>query len=181
MPALPTILFSSFQSGADPQRQSWARFREQVNTSSNAILTAGRHESTGSQMSSLPVASNAEGESGIWRLLAPNNRELGRSSFLYGSFSAAHNHVLRMRGVETLAVSTVTGPIAQSFGWFIALRGVPVMTCTKWFGSAAASNEAARSALAAFSEAVVTSSPLRSTSSGRRTNRTPRVGTQAEW
>jgi len=175
VPTLPTILFSAFQSGADPQRQSWARFREQVNTRSNAHLTAGRERTPSA------VASTGHDESGIWRLLAPNNRELGRSSFLYGSFSAARSHVVQLRGADSLTVATVAGPHPESFGWFIARAGVPVMTCTRWYGNAAASTEAARSALAAFALAVVGESALRATSSGRRTTRAPRPGTPTAW
>lgn len=181
MPTLPTILFSAFQSGADPQRQSWARFREQVNTRSNANLTAVSRQMGDQVAIRASVASTGEDESGIWRLLAPNNRELGRSSFLYASFGAARGHVLRLRGAESLAATTVAGPLAQSFGWFVSLRGVPVMTCTRWFGSAAASNEASRAALAAFAVAVVGEAPLRATSSGRRTTRAGRNGAQPTW
>jgi hypothetical protein len=181
VPTFPTILFSAFQSGADPQRQSWARFREQVNTRSNAALTAISPQLGERSPVQARVASSGDDESGIWRLLAPNNRELGRSSFLYGTFSAARNHVLQLRGAESLATSTVAGPLAQSFGWFISLRGVPVMTCTKWLGSAAASNEAAHAALAAFMAAVVGEAPLRATSSGRRTTRAGRNGAPAAW
>lgn len=181
MPTLPTVLFSAFQSGADPQRQSWARFREQVNTRSNAALTAVSSQLGMQTPVRATVASAGDDESGIWRLLAPNNRELGRSSFLYGSFTAAHSHVLRLRGSESLTTTTVAGPLAQTFGWFISLKGVPVMTCTRWFGSAAASTEAAQAALAAFTVAVVGEAPLRATSSGRRTTRAGRNGAQAAW
>lgn len=181
MPALPTILFSSFHSGADPQRQSWARFREQVNTRSSASLVVVSSPEQPASAARRPLASSGDGESGIWRLLAPNNRELARSSFLYGSFAAAHQHVIRLRGADALTSSTVAGPLAQSFGWFVAWRGVPVMTCTKWFGSVSSSNEAAQAALASFMRAVVSDAPLRSTTSGRRTTRAGRQGQRAAW
>ncbi len=181
MPTLPTILFSSFQSGADPQRQAWARFREQVNTRSQATMTALSPQLTGRATPASPVATAGQDESGIWRLLASNNRELGRSSFLYSSFTAARGHVLQLREIETLVAVTVRGPHPESFGWFAAMRGVPVMTCTRWYGGAAASAEAARAALAAFSAAVVGEAPLRVTSSGRRTTRAGRGGAQPSW
>jgi hypothetical protein len=182
MPTLPTILFSAFQSGADPQRQSWARFREQVNTRSHAASTATSSSVVNrARAQAAPVASTGQDESGIWRLLAPNNRELGRSSFLYGTFAAAHGHVLQLREAEGLVAATVSGPLAQSFGWFITLKSMPIMTCTRWYPNAAASTDAARAALAAFSVAVVGDAPLRATSSGRRTTRAPRPGARAAW
>lgn len=181
MPTLPTILFSAFQSGADPQRQSWARFREQLSTRSPSTATARASGLHGRPPAPAPVATSGHDESGIWRLLAPNNRELGRSSFLYGTFSAAREHVLQLRGSDGLVVTTVPGPLAEVFGWFVSFRGTPVMTCTRWYGSAAASMEAGRAALAAFGLAVVGDAPLRATSSGRRTTRAPRPGTTAAW
>lgn len=182
MPTLPTILFSAFQSGADPQRQSWARFREQVNTRSLAVVPAAAPSiADRSSRARVAVASTGQDESGIWRLLAPNNRELGRSSFLYGTFRAARSHVLQLRDADGLVATTVPGPLAESYGWFISLKGVPVMTCTRWYGNPASSAEAGRAALAAFALAIVGEAPLRATSSGRRTTRAPRNGAAAAW
>lgn len=181
MPTLPTVLFSSFQSGADPQRQAWARFREQVNTRSLNAATALSPQLAGRPVPSPLVATAGQDESGIWRLLAPNNRELARSSFLYSSFTSARNHVLQLKGSEALSATTVRGPHPESYGWFVALKGVPIMTCTRWFGTAAASADAGRAALAALATAVVGSAPLRATSSGRRTTRAGRSGAQQSW
>jgi len=181
VPTLPTILFSSFQSGADPQRQAWSRFREQVNTRSHIAQTAHAPQPGGRTAPSLPVATLGHNESGIWRLLAPNNRELGRSSFLYSSFVAARGHVLTLREGEGITAQTVRGPHPESYGWFAALRGVPVMTCTRWYASASASKEAGLAAVAAFAAAIVGQAPLRATSSGRRTARAGRPGAKLSW
>lgn len=179
MPTLPTILFSSFHSGNDPLRLSWARFREQVNTRARAGATA----SPGRPLVPRPVvASLSSDEAGIWRLLAPNNRELGRSSFLYSTFNGAREHVLQLRDDQTqISATVVRGPVVASFGWFLELHGTPAMTCIRWYGTAAASADAAQSAIDAFATAVVGEAALRTTSSGRRTARAANRGTSTRW
>lgn len=179
MPTLPTILFSSFLSGDDPLRHSWARFREQVNTRARLDATASPNSKGAAGAA---VASITSDEAGIWRLLAPNNRELGRSSHLYGTFRGARDHVLKMRGEQgTLSLSIVRGPLAQTFGWFIESHGAPVMTCTRWYSSATASAEAGRAALEAFANAVIGEAALRTTSSGRRTSRIASRAPKNQW
>lgn len=179
MPTLPTILFSSFQSGSDPLRLSWARFREQVNTRARAGSMASPRAGGAHRPA---VATAASDEAGIWRLLAPNNRELGRSSFLYSTFRGARDHVLQLRDDQgQLSAAIVRGPLAESFGWFIELQGTPAMTCTRWYSNAGAASVASRAALDALAIAIVGEAALRATSSGRRTTKVAGRGTGSQW
>lgn len=173
----PSILFSSFQSPADPQRIAWLKFRDQSALSS--LVARGASSDSVPHIATLPGSS----PSGIWRLLAPNNRELGRSSFLYSTFSAARNHVLQLReSPESITVITVKGPIAKSFGWIATLGNSTVMTCSRWSTSAAAALAVAEAARASLTIATVAELPLRTTSSGRRTNHSSaRPGSGPEW
>lgn len=168
MPALPTILFSSFPTENDPLRQSWARFRDQVQARTH---TAGVAMSPELVQRAAPRTA-AVVRSGLWRLLAPNNRELGRSSFLYTTFVDARAHVLKLRDeLDRLVPATVVGILAEEHGWVVSLAGHVVMTCTHWYPSTAAAREAALAAIASLGNATVSEAPLRTTSSGRRTTR----------
>ena len=171
MPTRPTILFASFDNGSDPLRQSWARFREQVNIRSHAAAVSHFLREDAPVQPSTKASVNSV-ESGIWRLLAPNNRELGRSSFLYTSFAASRRHVLEMQqSVEEISIVTVRGPVAGSYGWFASFRGKADMTCSRWFSSASASRDASMAAVDALANALIGDLPSRTTSSGRRTTR----------
>lgn len=180
MTARPTILFSAFRPGTDPLRESWARFRDQLHSPQTSRPTA----SVGSSLDNRPARPTATkyGESGIWRLLAPNNRELGRSAFVYATFTAAHAHVSDMvSAADALVSRVVKAPMSSSYGWILSLNGASIMTCSRWHPSAVSAQDGARAALQALAVADVSSAPLRTTTSGRRTSKALEHPSIAQW
>ena len=137
MSTTPRVVFWSFVSPSDPMRESWNRFRDSVVTTATA-----------------PKSVSTE-PAGIWRLLAVNNRELGRSAHLYPDAAAARAHVNRLRErLDDLEITPVSGPKPGSRGWYMTLDKRIVLTCGRWYGAAASSSEAAaacRDALAVAS------------------------------
>ncbi|TFC80907.1 hypothetical protein E3T26_06665 [Cryobacterium sp. TMT1-21] len=187
MSASPIFVFSAFRSFSDPRLQGWVALREHLRAGAEL---ADAREAT--MQPRLPRAAGAAasaalaGESGIWRLLAPNNRELGRSSSVYGSFTAARTHVLALQAVvEDMVVTCVTGPSSGTHGWFVTVGDVPVMTSGRWYGAASSSREACNGALGAFPAAIVTEDPRPSADPGvrltRGRGRAADAGTSASW
>ena len=126
MSPTPRVVFWSFASASDPMRESWNRFRDSVVTTATAPKTVFTDPA------------------GIWRLLAVNNRELGRSAHLYPTAAAARAHVLRLRErLDDLEITPVSGPKPGSRGWYMTLDNRIVLTCGRWYGAAASSSEAA--------------------------------------
>ncbi|WP_167726490.1 hypothetical protein [Cryobacterium sp. TMT3-29-2] len=119
-----------------------------------------------------PALTGLPGHSGIWRLLASNSRELGRSSSVYGTFSTARAHVLELKGqCDSMVTTVVTGPRAGTHGWVISVGGVVVMTAGRWYGAASASREASAGTIEAFHTAIVAADARHATESGQRGNR----------
>jgi len=171
MTSRPTVLFASFRSEDDPLRRSWTDFRDQLGALA-APIGRLRQEKTLIKRRSGNATIPAEG-SGIWRLLAPNNRELARSSYIYSSFTLARDHVVRLHGdASELAVSVVRGPVPGSYGWFLSLNTTPVMMGPRWYERSNTCRSAAQGALLAFQSARIAEAPLRTTPSGRRTRQT---------
>lgn len=113
-------------------------------------------------------------ESGLWRLLATNNRELGRSFLLYRRYESARAHVEQLQSTpEQLMIELIHGPHNGSRGWVITAEDAPVMTCSRWYSSSSAGALAASGALEAFRSAVLTDAPDRSDASGRYRRRKP--------
>lgn len=140
---------------------AWARFR--------GTLAVGptRH------LPPVRPARPSDPVSGLWRLLATNNRELGRSFLLYRRVESARAHVMQLQSdPEALTVEHVPGPTSGSRGWVILASGSPVMTCSRWYGSLSTGAVAAAGALLALRTAVVTDAPDRSDASGRFRRRT---------
>lgn len=141
MSAKPRIVFSTFRSSADPMFLSYARF--------NRVIGASVRRASPSDAVAAPAlvlgAEPAPGAAlcGVWRILATNNRELGRSARAYKSFEAARTHVLALQAaVDELVTTSVSGGVPGMHGWFMSLRSVPVLTCGRWYGSAASGFEA---------------------------------------
>ncbi|MCC2032596.1 hypothetical protein [Microbacterium allomyrinae] len=156
------VTFTEFRSPDDPMLLAWARFR--------GVLAAGL-------TAALPVpraAPAGKRDSGLWRLLATNNRELARSFLLYTRFEAAHAHVEELQANHgTLRIVHLSGASSGSRGWLITAADVPVMTCSRWYGSLSTAAAAAEGALEAFRGAVPADAPDRSDASGRFRRRTP--------
>lgn len=161
-PAAARVRFTEFMAAEDPMLVAWARFRR--------LLASSAREAPHAKPAALPVYS----ESVLWRLLATNNRELGRSFLLYRRYETARAHVEQLQSdPDLLSIELVRGPHNGSRGWAIMAANVPVITCSRWYSSISAGSLAAAGALEAFRTAVITDSPDRSDPSGRYRRRTP--------
>ncbi|MBC7443794.1 MAG: hypothetical protein H7311_14965, partial [Ramlibacter sp.] len=164
----PLIVFSAFQSSADPRLHGWASFRQSVQAGARATATA---PGASARPRATAPGTRQTGHSGIWRLLASNSRELGRSSSVYGSFATARAHVLELKAtVEDMVATTMTGPVAGTHGWMISVGEVVVMTSGRWYGAGSSSREAAFGTIEAFRNANVGEDARYSQGSGRRGN-----------
>ena len=161
----PRITFTVFRSMEDPMLRSWVRFRSPMVGSSvpDELHALGRGEDPPRRGRQTEAA-----EPGFWRLLASNNREVGRSYLLYRSFDHARAHVQQVQAQpDALAVAFVSGPHNGARGWVVTFQGTPVMTCARWYDSTSARASAAAGALAALPTAHVADVPDRSGPSGR--------------
>lgn len=156
----PHIVFVSFRSMDDPRLTGWATNRERLGNGSataaigNASRGPGSTPSRATRVST--AASEEQGLLGIWRLLASNNRELGRSASIYSSFAEARLHVLALQMLaDDMVVSTVTGPSAGTHAWMVAVTDTIVMTSGRWYGAASAGREAGAASIRALQGAVV--------------------------
>jgi hypothetical protein len=154
VPGAPTILFASFRLPNDPLRRAWAQFRAQIERPS-------------------PASPPADVQVGIWRLLASNNRELGRSAAAYATFAEARAHVLAIQASGPELHAAIVAAPEHGYGWCLETRDVVVMTCVRWHATAALAFAAARTAQVALLAAEVSPMPHRMTRSGRRTPRAP--------
>jgi hypothetical protein len=159
-----SIVFSSFASAADPMPRAWTRFRDRLTATDARAVDRPADPPSG------PVC--------VWRLLASNNRELGRSAELYRSFDEARESVFDARLVrDDFEIRSVHGPTAGTHGWFAHERDAPpLMTCGRWYGAQAASIDAARHSLDAFRRATVLAEGHRRLSSDRRRSVRETVG-----
>lgn len=149
------VTFTEFLATDAPMLLAWVRFR--------SMLT-GLPE--GGPRTDRPHP--ARRESGLWRLLATNNRELGRSFLLYHRFETARAHVQQLQArPDSLSVHYVPGPSNGSRGWVVMAGDSPVMTCSRWYGSLSAGAVAAARAVDALGSAVLADAPDRSDASGR--------------
>ena len=160
MTAGASIVFSSFTSAADPMPRAWSRFRDQL--ISAEPRPEGHTHSDLDEPRSGPVC--------VWRLLASNNRELGRSAVLYRTFLDARAAVFDARLVASeFEIRSVHGPNAGTHGWFaLDDDGSPLITCGRWYGAHAASIEAAQHSIVAFQGATVLAEGHRRLSPDRR-------------
>lgn len=161
----PRITFTVFRSMEDPMLRSWVRFRSPLvgTTPTDELHTLSRGEDQPRRGRSTDAD-----EPGFWRLLAPNNREVGRSYLLYRSFDHARSHVQQVQAdPDELAVAFVSGPHNGARGWVVTFHGTPVMTCARWYDSTSARASAAAGALSALPTAHVADVPDRSGPSGR--------------
>ncbi|TFB84063.1 hypothetical protein E3O44_16395 [Cryobacterium algoricola] len=144
----------------------FARAGELARTGDAELVPEGRDRPRG-------VATVADsGHSGIWRLLASNSRELGRSSSVYATFAGARAHVLELRDqCDAMVATVVTGPSAGTHGWVVTVGERIVMTAGRWYGAASASREAAAGTIEAFRIALVAEDARHATEAGRRGTR----------
>ncbi|KFF59445.1 hypothetical protein JF66_11185 [Cryobacterium sp. MLB-32] len=183
-------MFSAFRSTTDLRLIGWAAFRENVRAGALAGAVAGspagnlagsmagpsgpavaEAQSRGSRPGrpARDGSTLARAHSGIWRVLASNNRELGRSASVYGSFAGARAHVLELKDlVDDMVAETVTGPTAGAHGWIVRVGDRVVMTSGRWYGGPSSSREASVGAILAFRTAIVAEGARPSAEGGRR-------------
>ena len=158
----PFVLFMGFPSKEDPALVAWLALRERVADAAGA--------SPGPDFAPTRDAQVDDRWLGIWRLLAPNNREIARSAFIYGSFTSARGNVLLLKETapEMLAAS-FHGPTGGTHGWYVTVGSELAFTCARWYETAQLSLEAAAGAIRALGGAFVAEAPHQFPS--RRRNR----------
>lgn len=166
----PYVLFMGFPSKHDPALLAWLGLRERVAVEAGALQMPEFAAPSAPSAQGAPRAPGADDWIGIWRLLAPNNREIGRSAFIYGSFEVAQANVtfLKHSAAELTPIS-FHGPTGGMHGWYVALKGRLVFTCARWYETGQLSLEAAAGAIQAMSGAFVSQGPHQF--SGRRRTR----------
>ncbi|WP_223690442.1 hypothetical protein [Leifsonia poae] len=164
MPAIPRIVFSTFRSEADPMYLAWSRFLQSIQASSKrASRVAEVRLESPSVRRPLAMSSRAAqgrivspGTFGIWRILASNNRELGRSALAYTTLDSARAHVQALRGsTDALSITVVNGNSTGKHGWYMTMKGSPVLTCGRWYGASASSSEAALATIEALRDGEI--------------------------
>lgn len=143
-----SIVFTTFDSTRDRRLLGWSEFRQalftarQIGNEARALLPPAPH----------PDCPGAT----VWRLLAPNNRELGRSWAVYASRDEAVRHIDLLRvQAKGLAVIGLRGSHSSQYGWIAATSGRAVLTTGRWFGAPSTGYQSASAALAALPGAVL--------------------------
>ena len=164
-----SVVFSAFTSSADPRLQGWLSFRGHLQADDVATIRTPRPPRRGDSRGETATDGAWSSRSGIWRLLASNSRELGRSSSVYATFGLARAHVIELQaGVDRMIATTVTGPTSGTHGWVVTVDDVAVMTSGRWYGTTSTTRDACAGALAAFRSALVTQDPRQMVEPGAR-------------
>jgi hypothetical protein len=152
------VTFTEFRAADAPMLLAWWRFRD-------SLVSTHRRP---------PTRQATDGVSTLWRLLATNNRELGRSFLLYRRFDAARTHVRELQALpDTLTIEYVPGLDKSARGWVVMGPAGPVMTCSRWYSSLSTAAASASRTLEAFESAILADSADRSDASGRFRRRIP--------
>ena len=169
-----SVVFSAFSSASDPRLQGWVSFRAHLQAdqpTAERLARAPRRDEARAEAGS---DDGWSARSGIWRLLASNSRELGRSSSVYSSFAAARAHVLALQArVDRMVATTVTGPSSGTHGWVVTVDDVAVMTSGRWYGTTSTTRDACAGALTAFRSALVMADARLMVEPGARRPRRP--------
>lgn len=117
----PRIIFTRFATVSSPKLVPWNEHAWRV----TGIIP-------------VPQSAATEPDDGavVWQLLSANNRMLGRSVGVFGSFDSA---VSDARAVviagSTPAVRLVSDERRGMFGWYTELSARPSMTCARWYSA----------------------------------------------
>jgi hypothetical protein len=160
------IVFDTFRSAYDPMLNSWLVFRAQILPDAVALPP---------EIVS-PIADEREraraGRFGVWRILATNNRELGRGAGLFATPSDAVTTVEALqRDAAALTPTVVRGGNPMTHGWVLRHNGEPVLTSSRWYESASEAAAAARAARTVLAVATIAPGVNIGTQSGRRLRR----------
>lgn len=174
------IVFTSFAARTDPMLAAWSRFQAELDGADARAQRSGNTPASfataAAGMSQPDARANADARAHadartkdaralaepavVWRLLAPNNRELARSAHLYRTIADAERHAVQLQNTaDELDVSLVLGPRPGMRGWVAAHRGIVVLTCGRWYGGAAANSESAAAAVLLIATAAIARSP----------------------
>lgn len=167
LPARPAatgrIVLDTFRSPRDPMLRAWLTFRSQIvaDVELRMPVPAGTETSAAGQ-----------GLYGVWRLLATNNRELGRCASLYGSpVEALRDAEATQAAAAELTVTVVRGTRPMTHGWVLRHGAEPVVTGSRWYESASEAKAAAAAARRALLTATIVNGVSMGTQSGRRQRR----------
>lgn len=159
------VSFRVMPSVDDPMVQKWMRFRNAVVP---GVAVAHPPEKSGRSADGSKVSGETSGAV-YWRLVASNNRELGRSFYLYQNAEQARRHVERITTITgRLDVTAVVDGSTTRRGWVLNAEGGPVMTCARWYTSSSTAAAAAVSALSALRTARLLPAPAAHFSARRR-------------
>lgn len=163
-PSAPArVVFDTFRSTNDPLLAAWLSFRSRAMPAEPAPVLDLRSRE----------ASEKRGVFGVWRLLATNNREIGRGSTLHDSPDSAWIDAESMRSrYEELTPVVLGGPRSMRHGWALRLDGHPVLLCSRWYESPGEANAAARAARGALGRSTIVRAVNIGTRSGRRHRQT---------
>jgi hypothetical protein len=168
------IVFTSFAARTDPMLAAWSRFQAELDGADARAQRSGNTPASfataAAGMSQPDARAHADARAKdaralaepavVWRLLAPNNRELARSAHLYRTIADAERHAVQLQNTaDELDVSLVLGPRPGMRGWVAAHRGIVVLTCGRWYGGAAANSESAAAAVLLIATAAIARSP----------------------
>jgi len=160
------IVFDTFRSAYDPMLNSWLVFRAQILPEAVAVPPDV------SPVSGDERERARAGRFGVWRILATNNRELGRGSGLFATPSEALATVEGLqREALDLTASVVRGVTPMTHGWVLRRDGEAVMTSSRWYESASEAATAARAARKVLAAANIATGVNIGTQSGRRLRR----------
>lgn len=155
------IVFDTFRSVHDPRLSAWLLFRSHFLPEWSVAASSLEHA---------PEAALTHlGVFGVWRLLATNNRELGRCARIFVSPRAAFDAaVTEQARAEEMTVAAVRGPQSTMHGWVIRRGDRPVLIAARWYESASEAAAAGRAASLALGAAQIAQGVSIGTASGRR-------------
>ncbi|MCT2084934.1 hypothetical protein M3D75_02265 [Microbacterium enclense] len=158
--ATARVVFDTFRSPTDPMLVAWLSFRARVLPNVAPLAPPTQRPADG------PLK---DGVFGVWRLLATNNRELGRGSVLHPSPDRAWADAEALSGrAGELTAMVMRGTLSMRHGWALRLVDEPVLICSRWYESPGEAAAAARAARDNLARASIVRSVNIGTRSGRR-------------
>ncbi|MFH8249526.1 hypothetical protein ACH3VR_04065 [Microbacterium sp. B2969] len=128
--AAPSVVFAHFGASTDRALLAWRRASRAV---FEAHAGAAPDESAGEQAGRV-----------YWQLVAPNHREMARSTLLHASESDARAHAATLvRRASGLTCHTFVAPAVRSIGWYLVDDDAPVVMGARWYESRTVAREAA--------------------------------------
>ncbi len=114
------IVFTRFVDGDSPKLQPWISHLRRT-------LRLDARTPT-------PITGDLESGAVVWQLISGNNRQLGRSARIYGTFESASEDARRIvEGGASLQVSFISEHLRGVYGWYATSEGEPAVTCSRWY------------------------------------------------